>query len=90
MTKYWRFFSEAYMREGPRVFIFQQKVPRDGHGPVVIVARDFIGAVAILFARYYRRGRPRVSRGEDNAFFRNYSYRSYPLKEGVILDQNGT
>jgi len=71
-----------------RVFIFQQKVPRDGHGPVLIFAENFQAASGKLIKRFDKKY-PKVSKEDRDAFFRNYSYRSYLLKPDIVLDYHG-
>ena len=73
------------MAEDMRVFIFQQKVPRDGHGPVVIIAKDFYEAAGQLLERFKKKY-PRIDKADAAAFLKNYSYRSRQLKPGIVLD----
>lgn len=71
-----------------RVFVFQQKVPRDGHGPVVIIAENFPAAAGQLLKRFKKKY-PKVTEEESGRFFANYSWRSSALKPGIVLDYHG-
>lgn len=71
-----------------RVFVFQQKVPRDGHGPVVIIAKNFQQAAGRLLWRFKKKY-PKVLPKEVDQFFANYSWRSSVLKPGIVLDYHG-
>jgi carbamoylphosphate synthase large subunit len=71
-----------------RVFIFQQKVQRNRYGPVVIIERNFTKAADKLL-RVFDKKYPGVSEKDKELFFRNYSWRSRPLRPGMILDFNG-
>lgn len=70
-----------------RVYIFQQRGSRDGHGQVVVVACNLGQAASILYDRFVKK-HPKVSPQEQYRFFKNYSYRSYPCKPGIFLDHH--
>lgn len=70
-----------------KTFVFQQKVPRDGHGPVVIMAVDFNDAARQLLRRFDRKY-PKIAEEDKNRFLRNYSHRSHSGR-GIVLDHHG-
>ena len=71
-----------------KIFVFQQKIPRDGHGPVVLIAKDLPDASGQLFDRF-REKYPKVTSKVAESFILNYSHISYPVKVGIILDHHG-
>ena len=71
-----------------RVFVYEQRVPKDGHGPVVIIDETRALADMQFLKEYYRKW-PKMPPIEAARHLRNAEVTEKPCWRGIVLDHHG-
>ncbi|TSC89580.1 MAG: hypothetical protein G01um10143_70 [Parcubacteria group bacterium Gr01-1014_3] len=71
-----------------KVFIYEQKVPKDGHGPVVIIEETRELADALFLKRFAKKW-PKVPPSEGLTLLNNAKVTVKPVGPHIVLDHHG-
>ncbi len=71
-----------------KVYVYEHKVPKDGHGPVVIIAEDRELADKQYREQFHIKW-PQVSVKELDRQLKNCRVLEKPVAPGIFLDQHG-
>ncbi len=71
-----------------KVYIYEQKVPKDGHGPVVIIAESR-GLADMQFLNEYQRLWPKSSAVNARAHLKNAQVTVKPCVPSIVLNVHG-